>query len=498
MDVLCTDKTGTLTKNALAVGEPDVVAAKDADELLLAAALASRADQVDDPIDAAIVGALDNAEDRLRHYRILAFEPFDPVRKRAEAEIEAAGARFRVAKGAPQVILDLVAPDEATRRTVEARVDALAGRGYRTLGVARREDGGDWRFLGLVPLFDPPRADSAETIARATALGLDIKMVTGDHVAIARETARALNLGTNIVTATEALTGDGGTLAHAIVDRADGYAEVFPEHKFGIVKELQARGHIVGMTGDGVNDAPALKQADIGIAVSGATDAARSAAALVLTEAGLSVITGAIEEARKIFERMTSYAIFRIAETIRVLLFMTLSILVFNFYPVTPVMIVLLAILNDFPIMMIAYDNAPVAERPVRWNMRHVLSLSAVLGIMGVISSFGLFWIAETQFAIPRDTIQTLIFLKLLVAGHLTIYLTRNKGAVWDRPWPSWLLVVTIETTQVVGTLAAVYGWFVAPIGWDYALVVWGYALAWFLINSAVKIAMVRAMGGRL
>jgi len=498
MDVLCTDKTGTLTRNALAVGEPDVIAAKDADELLLAAALASRTDQVDDPIDAAIVGALDNSDERLRPYRVVAFEPFDPVRKRAEAEIETADARFRVAKGAPQVILDLVAPDAATRRKVEARVDALAGRGYRTLGVARREDGGDWRFLGLVPLFDPPRADSAETIARTTALGLDIKMVTGDHVAIARETARALNLGTNIVTAAEALTGDGGTLANAIVDRADGFAEVFPEHKFGIVKELQARGHIVGMTGDGVNDAPALKQADIGIAVSGATDAARAAAALVLTEAGLSVITGAIEEARKIFERMTSYAVFRIAETIRVLLFMTLSILVFNFYPVTPVMIVLLAILNDFPIMMIAYDNAPVAERPVRWDMRHVLTLSAVLGLMGVISSFGLFWIAETQFAIPRDTIQTLIFLKLLVAGHLTIYLTRNKGAVWDRPWPSWLLVVTTETTQVVGTLAAVYGWFVAPIGWDYALVVWGYALAWFLINSAVKIAVVRAMGGRL
>ncbi len=497
LDVLCSDKTGTLTKNALAVGELEPVEAADPDELILCAALASRVDHADDPIDSAVIAALGDA-DRLRPYRVVAFTPFDPVRKRAEAEIEAKKGRFRVAKGAPQVILDLSDPDPETRRKIEARVDALAGRGFRTLGVARRDDRGGWRFLGLVPLFDPPREDSAATIARAAGLGIDIKMVTGDHVAIARETARALNLGTNIVPAAKAATADGGGLAGEIVERADGFAEVFPEHKFIIVKALQGRGHIVGMTGDGVNDAPALKQADVGIAVSGATDAARSAAALVLTEAGLSVITGAIEEARKIFERMTSYAVFRIAETIRVLLFMTLSILVFNFYPVTPVMIVLLAILNDFPIMMIAYDNAPVAERPVRWDMRHVLTLSAVLGLMGVISSFGLFWIAETQFAIPRDTIQTLIFLKLLVAGHLTIYLTRNKGAVWDRPWPSWLLVVTTETTQVVGTLAAVYGWFVAPIGWDYALVVWGYALAWFLINSAVKIAVVRAMGGRL
>ncbi len=497
MDVLCTDKTGTLTRNALAVGAAEAIGAADADELLLAAALASRAEQADDPIDAAILGALENAAERLRPYRVVAFEPFDPVRKRAEAEIEAPGARFRVAKGAPQVILDLAAPDPETRRRVESRVEALAERGFRTLGVARRDDGGAWRFLGLVPLFDPPRADSAATVARAKALGLDIKMVTGDHVAIARETARALDLGTDIVSAAEALTGARGGPPDEIVERADGFAEVFPEHKFGIVKALQARGHIVGMTGDGVNDAPALKQADIGIAVSGATDAARSAAALVLTGTGLSVITGAIEEARKIFERMTSYAVFRIAETIRVLLFMTLSILAFNFYPVTPVMIVLLAILNDFPIMMIAYDNAPVAERPVRWNMRHVLGLSLALGVMGVISSFGLFWIAETRFAIPRETIQTLIFLKLLVAGHLTIFLTRNKGAVWDRPWPSWLLVAATETTQAIGTLAAVYGWFVAPIGWSYALAVWGYALAWFLVNSGVKIAVVRAMEKR-
>ncbi|HDO52331.1 MAG TPA: HAD family hydrolase, partial [Rhizobiales bacterium] len=281
------------------------------------------------------------------------------------------------------------------------------------------------------------------------------------------------------------------------IEQAEGFAEVFPEHKFRIVKELQSRGHIVGMTGDGVNDAPALKQADMGIAVSGATDAARAAADLILTESGLSVIARAIEEARKIFERMTSYAVFRIAETIRVLLFMTLSILVFNFYPVTAIMIVLLAILNDFPIMMIAYDNAPVAERPVRWDMHRVLTLSIVLGILGVISTFGLFWIAEKYLFLSRDAIQTLIFLKLLVAGHLTIYLTRNTGAFWHRPWPNWRLIVTTESTQVLGTLAAVYGWYVTPIGWKYALAVWGYALIWFLINNVVKIYVYRLIRHR-
>ena len=486
MNILCSDKTGTLTQNRLTVGEPEIVEAKDAQELMLSAALASKRETEDDPIDSAILKGAGDAGD-LQAYRVVSFKPFDPVRKRAEAEIEADGQTFSVAKGAPQVILELAGPDAAMRARIDDATDALAKRGYRALGVARREAGGAWRFLGLLPLFDPPRDDSAATIEEAQAKGLDIRMLTGDHRAIARETARQLHLGTNIVAASEIFPQGGGDHDGERIEAADGFAQVFPEHKFKIVKELQAHGHIVGMTGDGVNDAPALKQADIGIAVSGATDAARAAADLVLTAPGLSVIVTAIEEARRIFERMTSYAVFRIAETIRVLLFMTLSILIFDFYPVTAVMIVLLAILNDFPIMMIAYDNVLVAQRPVRWDMWRVLIMSTFLGLTGVIASFGLFLIAENYLALPRDVIQTLVFLKLLVAGHLTIYLTRNTGAFWDRPWPAMKLLVSAEATQILGTLAAVYGWFVTPIGWRYALAVWAYALVWFLINSALK-----------
>jgi H+-transporting ATPase len=241
-----------------------------------------------------------------------------------------------------------------------------------------------------------------------------------------------------------------------------------------------------------VNDAPALKQADVGIAVSGATDAARAAADLVLTAPGLSVIAAAIKEARRIFERMTSYATYRIAETIRVLLFMTLSIVVFNFYPVTAVMIVLLAILNDFPIMMIAYDNAPLAARPVRWDMHRVLTISTTLGIMGVVETFLLFWFVDSVLKLPRETIQTLIFLKLLVAGHLTIYVTRSQGWFWSRPWPSLRLFGTCEATQAIGTLVAVYGVIVHPIGWVYALAVWAYALAWLPIESLTAITVRR------
>jgi H+-transporting ATPase len=492
VDVLCSDKTGTLTKNELTLGEPAVIGARDTRELLLTAALASKPDH-GDPIDAAILrGFTDSAV--LEGYTVLAFHPFDPVGKRTETEVVKDGVRFKVAKGAPQVIVDLARPDDRVCRAVADQVDAFAAEGYRTLGVARTDELGAWKFLGLLPLFDPPRDDSASTIEEAERMGIDIKMVTGDHLAIAKQIAARLHLGGNIVPA-DAIFGLEVTVdQRARAERADGFAQVFPEHKFEIVKALQAQGHIVGMTGDGVNDAPALKQADIGIAVSGATDAARAAADLVLTAPGLSVITRAVEEARRIFERMNSYAIYRIAETIRVLLFMTLSILVFNFYPVTAVMIILIALLNDFPIMMIAYDNAPVAPRPVRWEMRRVLTIAALLGALGVVSSFGLFWIAEEFLKMPRPSIQTLIFLKLLVAGHLTIYLTRNTGAIWRRPFPSWKLFVSTEATQVIGTLAAVYGWFVTPIGWSEALMVWGYALAWFLVNSAVKMAAYRFM----
>lgn len=490
MDVLCADKTGTLTQNRLTLGEPVLAGARDAEELILAAALASERD-TGDPIDTAVLGGLPVSAP-LASYSVLKYQPFDPVSKRSEAEVAAGTEHFRVAKGAPQVILDLAQPDAGTRQTVTRQIDALAEKGYRTLGVARTEANGAWRFLGLLPLFDPPREDSAQTITAGQRMGIDIKMVTGDHLAIAKQVSTLLHLGQNIVPA-EALSTDVHA-AQTQAEGADGFAQVFPEHKFAIVRALQARGHIVGMTGDGVNDAPALKQADVGIAVSGATDAARAAADLVLTAPGLTVIVDAVAEARRIFARMNSYAIYRIAETIRVLLFMTLSILVFDFYPVTAVMIVMIALLNDFPIMMIAYDNAPTAPQPVRWDMTRVLIISILLGVLGVVASFSLFWIAETYLHLPADVIRTLIFLKLLVAGHLTIFLTRNTGAIWQRPWPSWSFFNVTIATKVIGTFAAVYGWLIPPIGWGYALLVWAYALAWFFVNSGAKIIAYRAL----
>ncbi len=490
MTVLCCDKTGTLTRNELTLGTPAPVDGVTADELVLAAALAA---------DLGSPDAIDQAV--LRHpaaatsgWRVLGLSPFDPATRRTEAEVERDGARFRVTKGAPRSILALVEADAPLRERIEQQVDALAAEGYRTIGAARTDAQGRWRLLGLLPLLDPPRDDSASTLAETRRLGVDVKMVTGDHLAIARRVAHELGLRGEVLPAD---TGPGAAAPGAdTLALAAGYAEVLPEHKFEIVRALQARGEIVGMTGDGVNDAPALEQADVGIAVAGATDAARASADVVLTEPGLSVITRGIEESRRIFERMSAYAVYRISETIRVLLFMSLSILVFRFYPVTAVMVVLLALLNDFPIMMIAFDHVPAAPRPVSWEMGRVLGLATVLGVLGVLSTFLLFWLAEEVLRLPRAQTQTLIFLKLLVAGHLTIFLTRNAGPFWQRPWPALRLVLATEATQLVGTAAAAWGFLVEPIGWRLAVLVWAYALAWFLLNGAVKVAVIRMLAG--
>ncbi|MCB1548295.1 MAG: plasma-membrane proton-efflux P-type ATPase [Hyphomicrobiaceae bacterium] len=492
VDVLCADKTGTLTANRLTIADPRPCEGVSVEDLRRAASLASnRTDP--DAIDAAVLAASGDDENGLS-YELLSFTPFDPMTKRTEAKVERNGTAMSVSKGAPQVILDLVSPPESLRARTEAEVEQLARDGYRAIAVASCAEGGAWHLLGLLPIFDPPREDAAETINRAREMGLSIKMITGDHEAIARQIAGQLRLGTNIQSAAALFDHARDNEIAMRIEQADGVARVLPEHKFQIVRLLQADDHIVAMTGDGINDAPALKQADAGIAVSGATDAARAAADVVLTGAGLAVITMAIAEARRIFARMTSYATYRIAETIRILLFMTLSILVFDFYPVTALMIVLLAILNDVPIMMIAYDNAVVARNPVRWDMRRVLTLAVCLGGIGVAESFVLFWYVDVVMKLPREMLQTIIFLKLLIAGHLTIYVTRSQGWFWQKPYPNLRLFLATEATQVIGTLVAVYGIFITPIGWTYALAVWAYALAWLPIEAALAVVVRRLL----
>ncbi len=498
VDMLCADKTGTLTQNKLTLGDPFCVNNTSAEQVILDGALASRSDN-NDTIDLAVLDGLKD-KDALSAYEVVHFTPFDPVHKRTEATVKGTdGKAFKVTKGAPQVILALSDQDAQVKSAAEKAVKDFAARGFRSLGVARSEGDAPWQFVGVLPLFDPPRDDAKTTIATAGKMGVQIKMVTGDALAIAQETATKLGLGANILDASslgDVKQQETAESAEAI-EKADGFAQVFPEHKFHIVDVLQKRGHIVGMTGDGVNDAPALKQADCGIAVSDATDAARAAADIVLMTPGLSVIIDAIKESRRIFQRMNSYAIYRIAETLRVLFFMTLAILVFNFYPLTAVMIVMLALLNDGAILSIAYDNVQYKDQPESWDMRLVLGIATVLGVIGVVAAFGLFYLGERVFHLDRAHIQTLMYLKLSVAGHLTIFLTRTRGPFWSIP-PAKILWIAVLGTQILATLIAVYGLFMTPLGWGWALFVWGYALAWFLVNDRIKLLAYRLLIPRL
>jgi len=550
MDVLCSDKTGTLTQNRMSLADPYLANDYTAQELMIYAALASK-EENQDPIEKPIFDYIhqNKLEDKLPLQKLKKFLPFDPVHKRTEGIYDGEDCELIYTKGAPQVIIEQSDDKEFDKEQAYKKVEQFASKGFRTLGVAFRKCEEDiYHFIGLIPLFDPPRKDSIEAIAEAKDKGVAVKMVTGDNIAVAKYIASLLKIGDNIEdihtlkgesieeyiylskilskAITESIHPDaskdeieetvkeivqkvqkelynmplpkGSIKKHeseiiALIENADGFAQVFPEDKYFIVDELQKADHIVGMTGDGVNDAPALKKADSGIAVSGATDAACAAADIVLMAPGLTVIVDAIKQSRQIFERMKSYTIFRIAETIRVIIFMTLAIVIYDFYPITALMIIILALLNDIPIMTIAYDNTKVREAPVRWDMKEIFVLSSWLGIAGVISSFMLFWILISLMHLPLDFVQSVFFAKLVIAGHGTIYNTRIDDWFWKRPWPSRILFNATFFSRVAGTIIAVYGFgLMEPIGWEWGLWMWAYALTWFVFNDAVKMGVLR------
>jgi len=544
-DVLCSDKTGTLTQNKLSIQNPITYQGNTQEELFLYAILASTREN-NDPIETPIYeyAKTNHLAKNVSDYKLLSFVPFDSLKKKTEARYLYNDRYITVFKGAPQVIADLLV-DKKSKKQLLTDVADLANRGYRSLAVAfKSRDSKVTKVVGLIPFLDPPRKDSVAVINKIRSMGINIKMLTGDNQAIAKEIAEMLKIGTNILPIAEMRTGnrikeqtilarviakgiykkldkkiseeellifgeeisntikkelDGSEMSDGyikqhesdiikLIEEADGFSEVLPEDKYFIIDELQKDKYFIAMTGDGVNDAPALKKADVGIAVSGATDAARAASDMVLLAPGLSVIADVIKMARETFERMKGYATFRIAETIRIMLFMSLSIIIFNFYPITAVMIIILALLNDLPVMMIAYDNAPMDEKPVHWNMREVLTISSVLGLAGVVSSFLIFYYLQAH-SYPLALIQAMLFLKLDVAGHSTLYLTRTgKKHFWEKPFPSLKFFIPAFATRIVGTLIAVYGIFMEPIGWKLAGFMWCYALLWWLFNDQVKV----------
>lgn len=477
VEILCSDKTGTLTKNKLTLAEPFTLQKVDPNALMLTACLAaSRNVKGIDAIDKAFFKALRNyptAKDSLDAHKILEFHPFDPVSKIVSATVQApSGKIYKCVKGAPVFVSRLVAEDGPIQSNIEKqyndKVAEFASRGFRSLGVARKFEGQKWQLLGIMPCSDPPRDDTASTIAEAKKLGLSIKMLTGDAVGIAVETSRQLGLGTNIHDSKCLGSGNPGEAPTGnitdIVEAADGFAEVFPQHKYNVVDILQQQGNLVAMTGDGVNDAPSLKKADTGIAVEGSSDAARSAADIVFLAPGLSAIIDAIKTSRQIFHRMHAYITYRIALSLHLLIFLGLWIAIMN-QSLKLDLVVFLAIFADIATLAIAYDKAPYAQKPVSWNLPKLWGMSIVLGFIlaaGTWVCFSTLLIGGANGGIIEfyGNTHAILFLEIALTQNWLIFVTRSEGAIWSSP-PSWQLAGAVFAVDIVATLFCAFGWFV-------------------------------------
>jgi len=468
VDVLCSDKTGTLTANQLSIREPFVAEGVDVNWMMAVAALASSHNVKSlDPIDKVTILTLKRfpkAKDILAQgWTTDKFTPFDPVSKRITAVVKKDGVTFVCAKGAPKAILNLTECSKEVSDMYKAKTTEFARRGFRSLGVAVKEGDGPWELLGMLPMFDPPRDDTASTIAEAQVLGLSVKMLTGDAIAIAKETCKMLALGTKVYNSDKLIHGGlSGTTQHDLVEKADGFAEVFPEHKYQVVEMLQQRGHLTAMTGDGVNDAPSLKKSDCGIAVEGATEAAQAAADIVFLAPGLSTIVSAIKIARQIFQRMKAYIQYRIALCLHLEIYLVTSMVIIR-ETIRVELIVFLALFADLATIAVAYDNAHFEQRPVEWQLPKIWIISVVLGVLLALGT----WVLRGSLFLPNGgminnfgSIQGMLFLQVSLTENWLIFVTRG-----GETWPSWQLVGAIFGVDVLATLFCVFGWLCGGAG---------------------------------
>nr|XP_029151168.1 ATPase 9, plasma membrane-type isoform X4 [Arachis hypogaea] len=526
MDVLCSDKTGTLTLNKLTVDTNLIeVFSKDTDKntVILLGARASRVEN-QDAIDACIVGMLGDPKEAREGIQEVHFLPFNPVDKRtAITYIDAEGNWHRVSKGAPEQIIELCNLREDVAKKAHSIIDKFADRGLRSLAVGKQavpeknkdSPGGPWEFVGLLPLFDPPRHDSAETIRRALELGVNVKMITGDQLAIGKETGRRLGMGSNMYPSSSLLgqhKDDSivGLPVDELIEKADGFAGVFPEHKYEIVKRLQDRKHICGMTGDGVNDAPALKRADIGIAVADATDAARSASDIVLTEPGLSVIVSAVLTSRAIFQRMKNYTIYAVSITIRIVLGFMLLALIWKF-DFSPFMVLIIAVLNDGTIMTISKDRVKPSPVPDSWKLKEIFATGVVLGTYLAVMTVIFYWAAHASdffsdnFGVrsirnnERELIAA-VYLQVSIVSQALIFVTRSRSWSYVER-PGVLLVVAFLIAQLIATIIAVYAHWdfarIEGIGWGWAGVIWLYSIVFYIPLDILKFIIRYALTGK-
>ena len=431
-----------------------------------------------DAIDKAFLKATKRypgVRDMLMNFEVVEFTPFDPISKKVTALVQSSrGERIVCVKGAPPSIMRMVLEagplSEEMIKQYNEKVADFASRGFRSLGVARRRADRPWQLLGIMPCLDPPRHDTAKTIREAIELGLKMKILTGDAVGIAKETSRQLGLGENVYNSERLGLGGGGDMPgsaiYDFVEAADGFAEVFPQHKYNVVDILQQRGHLVAMTGDGVNDAPSLKKADTGIAVEGSSDAARSAADIVFLAPGLSAIIDAIKTSRQIFHRMHAYVVYRIALSLHLEVFLGLWIAIYN-ECLRIQLVVFIAIFADIATLAIAYDKAPFSRTPVKWNLPKLWGISIIMGLILAGASFiclTTMMQAPVEYDVVRGGIaedagkrDSILFLQITLSENWLIFITRAKGPFWTS-WPSWQLISAVLTVDAVATLFCIFG----------------------------------------
>ena len=498
MDVLCVDKTGTITMNQLAVtGVIPLEQATEADVLVAVALASQEANQ--DPIDLAFLAAAKERhvfDDRPKAIPI-SFVPFDAKTRRTEAVVEQSGQRLRVMKGAVRTIAEACGQDAPAIEALEARVRESALKGYRSLAVARGPETGSATLLGLVTLFDPPRPDAKQLIAALRARGVAVKMLTGDALAVASDIARGVGLP-NIrrVADLKAADAAAGSEALDLLAGADGFAEVYPEDKYIVVQHLQAAGHVTGMTGDGVNDAPALRQAEVGIAVNTATDVAKGAASVVLTESGLTNIVALVEQGRTIYQRILTWVVNKISRTILKAAFVSIAFVVTGKFVVSAFAMLLLTFMTDFAKISLATDHVRPSRKPETWNIGGFIVVSVVLGVAMLVEALALLWIGWSRFGLATNDarLHTFSFLTLLYFAAFSIVSARERHRFWAS-MPSKTLLAALMADVLTGTVLTFVGLSdLVPLPWWQTLSVFAFAMVACLgVNDAVKVAMIQS-----
>ena len=493
MDILCVDKTGTLTMNKLSVAK--LMAAKDysEDDVLLYGALASE-EANHDSIDLAFINAAKQKNILDNSFVLKTFIPFDLKNRKTEAIIQKGNDEFNVMKGSFDTIGQLCGIDEKTTNDLGKKINEFANEGYRTLAVAKVNINEKPQFVGLVALHDPPRPDSKKLIVELKDLGVSVKMLTGDALPIAIEIAKAEDIGSAIVKASELKNVDQGNVIE-ILEKSNGFAEVFPEDKYDIVKAFQVNGHIVGMTGDGVNDAPALKQAEVGIAVSNATDVAKSAASIVLTEEGLSNIISPIKVGRMMFERINTWIFNKIARTILKTCFVVVAFLILGKYIITASAMLILIFMTDFVKISLSTDNVKGSKQPAKWNINGLAKIGIVIGFIMTIEAFGLLYIGLHYFSLKVDNkaLSTFCFEILLFFALFSIFVVRERNHFWQS-WPSKTLLFLIIADIFLGIVFSTFGilgFKAIPLTQTLVIIIYTAVFS-FVLNDFIKFSLLR------